>query len=149
MTTQKRKSVLEIVLTAVALIIGSAAGWYSTGYVLQNWRSESIDEKLAQACSNLSKTLPKMIDKDTRLDSVSTGADRIWHYHYTLINAHADQLDSTKFSNILKPGILEFYRTNPDLESFRDNGVTCDYEYFDVGGNHITDIEVGPNDLTH
>jgi hypothetical protein len=144
---RKKRSALEIVLTTIAAVIGLWAGSSITQYVGDRWRSASIDEKLTQVCSDQNKTLPQMVDKITRLDSTNIGPEKTYNYHYTLITIHSGQLDPTKLANALKPDILNGYRTNPGMQSFRDAGISVNYEYFDADGNHITDVEVGPKDL--
>ena len=146
MSAPRKKSSLEIVLTIAAWLVGVWAGTTIYQYVHDRWETGQVVQTLDQASADQNKQLPKMVDAITRLDSTSAGPGKIFRYRYTLIPNGL--LDKAKLFDMLRPGIVEAYRTNPGLATFRDNGVTMVYDYFDQSGNALGEIQVGPKDLS-
>jgi hypothetical protein len=136
-----------IVLVVIAVAIGAWAGQAITRHVYASWQSHRFDQKLVEACADLNRKCPMMVDRETRLDSTSIGPARTWHYHYTLVHFKKEQLNLAKLEGVMQPPILKAYRTSPDLVDFRSYGVTLVYEYSDVDGVYLFAITVGPGDL--
>jgi hypothetical protein len=112
---------------------------------LVNWPAH-YDSYLAKESVEVNKTLPKMVNDFIRLDSTSTSLHKTWHYHYTLLKSKPG-LDSAQLNEIFKSGALNAYKTSPDLQIFRDNGITIDHDYYDANGDLVGTVEVGPKDL--
>ena len=154
-TTQKAynwhygKWLVAGILINLALVILQIAQYYeeqSWGTLTGKGEPAGFDRQFVEESNAANRTLPKMINDFIRLDSTSTGSNRTLHYHYTLLRSKVG-LDSTQLNAILRDGILNEYRTNPDLKFFRDNRVTLDHDYYDADGNMVGTVEVGPNDL--
>ena len=137
----------ELPVTIVAIAVGGWAGTTLTNYVSDQWHSKSFEEKLVQESSDLNKTLPKMEDKISRLDSTSVPHDHEFVYNYTILNDPTVAIDLTKFESAMRPIIVKSYRTNDGLSYFRQNGVTLIYSYSDSSGHKFAEIRVGPADL--
>jgi hypothetical protein len=146
-TPKKERPAWEIVLLVIAVIIGAWAGQNISQHAFASWQSHRFDQKLVEACAELNRKCPMMVDSETRAESTFIGPARTWHYHYTLVHWKKGQVDLAKFQEIMRPHILDAYRTNPDMADFRTYGVTLVYEYHDADGVHLLDITVGPNDL--
>jgi hypothetical protein len=105
----------------------------------------SLDSLLKQAASEANKSCPVNIDKDTRLDNVSSLPDKQFQYSYTLVNYVKDSVNADELQKAIQPGILNQVKTNPDLKIFRDNKVTMIYSYSDKNKVFITKVNITPD----
>jgi hypothetical protein len=112
------------------------------GLLFQQCAAPSFDKAMMQAASELNKTCPIMIDKETRLDNAVALPGNVFQYNYTLVNAVKDSIDLKSFEDYMQPLILNIVKTNPDLKLFRDNKVTMTYSYNDMNGVFITKISI-------
>ena len=128
----------------MAAVIGISVG-VSTFTHLQH--SNAVEEKLVEASKNLNARLPLNVDSDTRWDTTVPGPGRCLTYYYTLINVSKSEIDPGEVTAKIKPKLLLFYRTNPEMKLFRDNRVTVQYVIKDKLGEKVTSINVTPNDL--
>ncbi len=135
------------VVGMIAAAIGAVLGSYAVNRGLSN-RTGSVEKALVQASNELNKTVPTMVDPETRLDGTTAGPGKTFVYQYTLVNIVKDAtFDAKALETAMRPIILEQYKTNPGLKSFRDTGVSMRYRYSDKNGVFITEIVIGPEDL--
>ena len=131
-------------LVIMAVVIGTSIG-VSTFIHLQ--RNESTVEKLVQTSKELNARLPLNVDSDTRWDTTVPGPGKCLTYCYTLVNVSKSEINPGEVNAKIKPKLLLYYRTNPDMKLFRDNRVTVHYMFKDKLGETVTSIEVTPDDL--
>jgi hypothetical protein len=112
------------------------------GLFFQQCATPSFDKAMMQAASELNKTCPIMIDKETRLDNALALPGNVFQYNYTLVNAIKDSIDIASFEEYMKPLITNMVKTNPDLKLYRDNEVTMTYYYKDMNGVFIAKISI-------
>jgi len=128
----------------MAVVIGTCIG-VSTFMHLQG--CNSIEEKLVQTSKNMNARLPLNVDSDTRWDTTVPGPGKCLTYCYTFINVSKSEINPAEVTAKIKPKLMLYYRTNPEMKLFRDNRVTVRYLYKDKMGEMVTLIEASPDDL--
>jgi hypothetical protein len=142
-TETKKINLKSIIIIALAAVIGSIAG----GYIYNGITGKNnFDKILVEAANEVNKTLPIMVDSETRLDSTMALPNKEYSYFYTLINYSVDEIDAVQFEKEMRPGIINQVKTNSDLEVFRNNNVTLNYVYRDKNLSEIVKIKVTPKD---
>lgn len=107
----------------------------------------SVDKVLAKTSVEMNKTLPKMVDDVTRLDSLMALPGQKLKYNYT-ITAHLNPMPSRDdLTREMRPEVVKNYRTAPALAEARKMKVTLVHSYHDMSGRVIGEFEVGPRDL--
>lgn len=104
----------------------------------------SFDKIMKHTASELNKTCPQQVDKDTRLDSASVHKNKTFRYNYTCLNFNKDSMDVEMFAMSVKPAMINNAKTNPDLQLFRDNNVILEYYFRDGLGKFMTRVEIVP-----
>jgi hypothetical protein len=127
--------------------IGSLIGFIIAYVAVQLifFRAPSFDKTMMSAASELNKTCPFMVDKETRLDNTIALPDNIFEYNYTLVNIVKSQVDEAMLRNYLTPNIVNNTKTNPALRDFRNHKTTLAYNYRDKNGIFILKISVTPD----
>ena len=139
-----RAKLIGLVTTALFVAIRSyigsraAGGWFGSG--------NSLDASLMHAASEINKSCPMMVDRETRLDNTVAGSGKTLIYNYTLVNFTRAQIDTTVFESSLKPRMINAVKTNTGMKYFRDNNVTLDYRYSDKDGVFVMDIKITPEE---
>lgn len=95
--------------------------------------------------SMLNKPLPKMIDKDTKLEKVTLIGKDIY-FNYTMVNLLAADLDIPKVESIMGPNIKSAQCQDIGLKSILNEGRKLVYVYVDKEGKEITKIFVSKED---
>ncbi len=137
----KRPPVVTIIAAAIGAVVGSVLAHQYFN------RSPSIDQALMATTSQINKGLPMMVDKETRLENTMVLPDKTIVYRYTLVNTNAADVKKDELTASLRPLVLNSYKTDPDMKSFRENGVTMRYQYSDKNGMAITEFAVNPKDF--
>ena len=112
--------------------------------VLLTQCTPSFDTILAAAASEVNKSCPMMVDKETRLDNAVSFPGPTFQYNYTLVNYVKDSINADQLQKALQPGILNNVKSNPDLKIYRDHKVTMVYAYNDKNKVFITKINITP-----
>ena len=86
-----------------------------------------------------------MIDSETRLDNAISLPNNVFQYNYTLINMLKKNIDIKSIKNQLEPSVINFVKTNPDMEIQRNNKTTINYYYKDKSGVYLFTISVSPD----
>lgn len=136
-----QQSTRKSIKTTLFAVIGAIIGYTSFQYF---FNSPSLDKQLMYAASEINKTCPIMVDKDTRLDNAMSSSSQDFQYNYTLPNYTKEEIDTTVFEKALKPQLVNTISTNPDLKIFRDNNVTIIYNYKDKNGVFLLRISITP-----
>lgn len=141
MKETEKKSTKKKVTQAVSFIITFVIAYFGVQYLFFNTNPE---EELANAAQEINEAMPKLIDKDTRLDSASTVSDKVFNYHYTLVNIEKSEVNVDTLQKYFGNKITESVKKSPDLQGFRDRKITMGYTYYDKNGNFVTTIKVTP-----
>ncbi|MBL8918894.1 MAG: hypothetical protein JNJ54_08555 [Myxococcaceae bacterium] len=132
----------------VALLAGIAAfglTWFATRGLFSKPGPTSA-RFLSGVASEVNKTLPMMLDKDTEFVS-ATGLEGTFVYNYRLVNHGAGDLDVAVFNSKMQPLITNAACTRPETrDGFLRKGVVLRYAYADRDRNHVTTIDVTPAD---
>ncbi len=123
----KKHNTKQIIISAIAFVISFIIAKFAVEYFIN--RNNTFDKQLMKAASDLNKSCPVMVDKDTRLDNTVALPDNIFQYNYTLVNYSKEEIDIDLIKNNLQPLLLNNIKSNDDLKIFRDNKVTLKYSY--------------------
>ncbi len=104
---------------------------------------------LFRAADQFNSSCPRMVDRDTRLDSAVFIPANIFRYDYTLVNYSAGQVDGEALAGYLRPRIIANVSRNPEMKVQRDQRVTMVFYYRDRSGDFITEISLEPGDYLH
>jgi hypothetical protein len=136
------KRFLSIVAVILALVAGKAIGGMLFGSTSDG---SDLDRLMAQTASTINATLPIMVDSETELISTAGSSTR-FTYAYRLPNMAAAGVDASIFNAGMRPGILNFVCTSPEMEVFITNGVAVRYHYSDARRRFITEVTIYPED---
>ncbi len=109
------------------------------------FKAPTFDKAMMEAASELNKSCPFMVDKDTRLDNAAAMPGNVFQYNYTLVNLDKSEVDPDAVKKYIEPSIINNVKTNPDLELYRENKVTMAYSYRDKNGVFVLKINVTPD----
>lgn len=93
----------------------------------------------------LNKSLPKMIDNDTKLENV-TLIGRDIYFNYTMVNLLTADVDISKVESIISPNIKSTQCQDVGLKPILNEGRKLVYVYTDKAGTEITKIFVSKED---
>ena len=106
----------------------------------------SVEKTLKWESEEVNKQCPMMVDEVTRLDSTEIGSDKTFIYYYTLTNKEKTDKDLEEMKKFLTYQIIHNVRTNEQLKTMRDNGVSVRYNYQDKNLEHLFEINVTKED---
>ena len=135
----KKKKRLGMIVGAIAF----ALSYYGVQQLF--FKPPVFDKIMMQAASEINKTCPIMIDKDTRLDNAVAMPDNIFQYNYTLVSLDRAEVNMDTVKKYIEPRIINSVKTNPDLKIYRDNKTTMTYNYSDKNGGFIFKFAVTPD----
>ena len=111
-------------------------------------RGPLSEKALAKVTSEINQKLPRMVDPETRLDQIVTGPGKSIVYRYTLVNfAKGEVPDPSRIAKVVRPKVLDRYRSDKDLKRVRESGLVLHHKYFDKYGTFLAGFQVGPADL--
>ena len=141
MSQGRRTTPLVVAVAALSGLAGSVA----VGLLSAPRAGPAFDQTLVRIASDLNKSLPMMIDAETRLENVVAGPGRTVIYRYTLVNyTKAADFDPSDFAESVRPTAANQYRTSDGMRRFREGGVTMRYHYSDREGVFLTEVVIGP-----
>ena len=97
------------------------------------------------AASEINKSCPMMVDKETRLDNTIALPENVFQYNYTLVNMEVATTDVNQLENYVKPILINTVKTNPDMKTNREHKTTMGYSYKDKNGIFLFKILVTPD----
>ena len=100
-------------------------------------------DDLKAFADDINKGLPKMVDKGTRLDKVTSG-NNLLAYKYTLMNLSSGKADRKKLSASLKSNITSIGCAK--LKSLLDQGVKVKYSYYSNDAKLLAEASVSKSD---
>ena len=102
-----------------------------------------VNETLVKISKEMNRSMPKMLDAETRLDSTSVGNSKL-NYHYTLINFPKDSMEID--FEAVKLEMMEKAQsnldTNPVMKEYRKNNIALQYIFRDKNKNQVFDYTV-------
>jgi hypothetical protein len=132
---------------AVALVLCAILAVFVFRSFTRVGGSSSFEETLAQAAAQANKSLPMMIDKETRLDATAAEEGKRFIYTYTLVNYERGHVDTSMLRRSIRPTLVENYKTNEQMKGFREEHVELHYRYYDKNGEPLMEIVVSPSDF--
>lgn len=129
-----RASIIAVVLVITVLIRLS-----------MNKEDSSFKKFMRHTASELNKTCPHQLDKETWLDSASVLDKKTFRYNYTL-KFPKDSIEVEMFVLSVRPLIASNAKTNSDLQVFRENDVIFEHYFKDVNGKFLTRIIITPQE---
>jgi len=136
----KEKTATSKLIIIVFGVLGAIGGKYGYQYFFGNGKLD-IQSSLIATANELNKTLPIMVDSETRLDT-STGFNEMFQYNYTLVNYSFEELDPEEIEETLKPNLINSVCTIEDMAFFIKNDVPVSYAYYGKNGKHVLTITV-------
>jgi hypothetical protein len=140
-TKHKPKKSKTIIAGIVGAVTGAAIAMGVMKYMPDN---TSFDRQLMEKAMEINKFLPQMVDNNTRMDFVNVMPGNKFQYNYTFVNADAGMLDTNKVKDFVKPNILSYVKTNPEMSFIKKNNTTLYYNYKDRNGNFLFILSLLP-----
>jgi len=134
----------------VGFLVGAFLGFilnlgapFTGGYLSAEKRA--IDKAVTES----NKGLPKMLDEETRLDSVSIDQERKHYYlSMTFLNLSKQDIDIDLFNNNYQESIKPSSCKNETLKVFFNEGYTINAVYRDKAGVIVGQYSVKPTDCS-
>jgi hypothetical protein len=101
-----------------------------------------IDQALTKLCNHLNKQVPKMVDKETRLDNVTPGPGRHFTYNYTFPNFDLREIEAVNFFPKMKKQLIDKVCQSEDMKLFFEQKITISYDYKDRNGIGVGKIDI-------
>ena len=134
-----------IVVSLIVVAFGAALGTYIVNGLMGHTSPQTFDETLLSVANETNKSLPMMIDKETRLDATMAVAGKRFIYSYTLVNFIKGEVDTSSLRKSIEPALIDNYKSNPQMKQFRDEVVELHYQYKDKKGESLLEIVVNPS----
>ena len=136
---------------ATAGSIGKLIGETSSGSVaLATPKQQDVEamvvEGFAKAAAQINRTLPKMIDEDTRVDNVTVGPGARMVYHYTFPKYVSRDIDATWLSTTLRPDTMLKVCASREMKKSLQYGGVYAYSYSGNDRIKIAEFEIGRDD---
>lgn len=130
-------------LARVAVVFGTLA--FAGKFMIGIQQGSDTDLALNQEIKMINKSLPSMIDTDTRLDHVSIQGKDVY-YNYTLVNWLVADMDVSRFTSIMTPKIKTEQCANEETRPLLNEGRKLVYVYRDKASKPIAEIVVEKSD---
>lgn len=129
----------EIIAVTAADMIGQTLTNPSTQ------RQTSTQGFLVQVASEMNKSLPMMVDRETQLYNVGA-QENILVYNYILVNYASWEVDKNEFIRVMNPTLTNSACSRPELQTLWKNGISLDYSYSGNDHKFIEKVIVMPSD---
>ncbi len=120
---------------------GKLVGKKSVDNFVVGMKKGIIEEMLLKTSDEMNKTLPRMLDKDTRVDSTFLIGNQI-NYRYTLVNFAANEIDPLAFKTEFEPILVNNACTVHNMSILLKQDVSFKYNIFGKNGKQVTTITV-------
>ena len=108
-----------------------------------------LDTQLNAIASELNKSCPMMIDKETQFDNAVAMPNKVFQYNYTLVNMIKGKVDTVAIRNYIIPIATNNARTNPDMKYQRENNITLRYYYMDKNREYLFSFAITPDQYSN
>lgn len=130
-------------LARIAVVLGALT--LIGNLVLRFEQRNNLELALIQEIEIVNKSLPKLIDEDTRLDHVLVQKKEVY-YNYTLINWLSTDLDVQKFITIMTSRLKTTQCNDNAARKSMNEDIVFVYMYRDKSGNPVAKIVVDKSD---
>jgi hypothetical protein len=145
--SSKALKTIFVICAIVGGIVGAATGGAVVTAMFRGPQdSASIDQTLIAAASEINRNMPTMVDQITRIDSTAALPGKKLMYRYTLLDM-SDLPGHDDFVEMMRPAMINNYRTSADMADLRKWGVTLVYSYGDETGKEFARFEISPQDI--
>jgi hypothetical protein len=127
----------------VAVVFGTIA--LAGKFMIAMQQGSNTDLALIEEIKMINKSLPSMIDSDTRLDHVSIQGKDVY-YNYTLVNWLVADMDVSRFTSVMTPKIKTAQCANEETRPLLNEGRKLVYLYRDKASKPIAEIVVERSD---
>jgi hypothetical protein len=134
----KKKKLISTIVSVIAFGLAYGAVQYFF------FGTPSLDKQLNLIASEINKSCPMMIDKETQFDNAVAMPDNVFQYNYTLVNIVKGTVDTVAIRNYIMPLATNNAKTNPEMKYQRDNKITLKYYYMDKNGDYLFSFAVTP-----
>ncbi len=121
----------------VVLVVGFGRVYYMKSQLASRYSLQDL-QKIATGAN---KTLPVMIDQQTKLNEV-VAADRLLEKRYTVVGAAASEALRNEIENKLFPLLKTQSCQNKQSMNFYNSGVAEAFTYSDMNGKHIATLRI-------
>jgi len=137
----------KIVLLGIMLLVvlSLAACGQQAGTSNASKESGAVDESLKQMAAEANKTLPAMVDKETRLDSLEALPGNTLQYDYTAVNYAKADVNVDEMKKAVEAGLMTSVKANADLKELRDKKTTFNYKYSDKNKVDLFTVSITPD----
>jgi len=103
-------------------------------------------QELEQIAVDFNKKGPRMIDSETRIENIQIKGTNTVVYNYTLVNLLYENVDTTEFKNLLRPGIISVIKVSPEMKKLKDQKANFEYCYSDKKHHLIYNFKISCKD---
>jgi len=108
-------------------------------------QSTDIEFALNEEIKSINKSLPSMIDDETRMDQISIQQKDVY-YNYTLLNWLAADMDISRFTIMMTPHLITSACVNENTRPMLDGGRKLVYVYRDKESKPVAKIAIDKSD---
>lgn len=128
-------------LQIVIFVISFAVAYFAVDFFFSK-NDSTPNAMLVTVSKEMNKTMPKMLDAETRLDSTSVDNETL-NYHYTLVNFSKESAKNfTEVKERMKVEAQENLDTNSAMKDYRENDISLHYIFTDKEQNLVFDYTV-------
>ena len=126
----------------VVFVISFAIAYFAVDYFFSR-NDATPNEMLVAVSKEMNKTMPTMMDAETRLDSTSVDNETL-NYHYTLINVVKDssEIDFNLVKTEMTQKAQDNLDTNVAMKEYRENNLSLHYIFTDKQKSPVFDYTV-------
>ena len=138
----EKKSKKISVPQIIAFGISFGIAFFVANYFFSR-NTDTPNGMLIEVSKQMNKSMPKMMDAETRLDSTSVQNETL-NYHYTLINISDENkyIDFDTVKEQMKAKAQDNLATNPVMEEYRKNNISLHYIFKDKNSKPVFDYTV-------
>jgi len=128
----------------ISLLVGVAfvlCGTYLAIDFFNKDKQTPFEVSLIEQAKELNKSLPKMLDENTRFDEVTVYGTEVY-YRHTVVNHAVDQLDREIFQQIMNKKLTREQCPKNDIITLLKGGVKYRYNYFGNRGALISSVVI-------
>ena len=119
---------------------------FGRNFIIDHFVKRDFTKELADLNLKMNKDLPKMIDRDTRIESVKIGSDRNINYLYTLVNYSYAGIDKDKFNNAMRPTVIKNGCSLLEPRNLSEQVLAVNYIYQSNDLVEVSRIAITPKD---
>lgn len=131
-----------LIVKSIIFLISFGIAFFAARYFFS--KTDKTDNlMLVENSRTANKSLPKMLDSETQLDSTSV-ENMTLKYHHTLIHTVKDSsdFDVITIKSAMSKKAQDNFDNNPVMKDYRENGISLQYIFNDKRGNEILEYTV-------